>query len=217
MGNLRREALELYLVTDRALSLGRPLLEIVSAAVRGGATMVQLREKECDTRQFIELGRTVHALTQAAGIPLIINDRADIALVIGAEGVHIGQHDMPYEDARRLLGPEAIIGLSVENEEQARECLSFSGLDYIGASPVFVTPTKTDTARALGLDGLRNIRHIVGPEMPIVAIGGIDLSNIQDIIRAGSDGAAVVSAICSAPFPASAAAELRSAVKRAKR
>lgn len=217
MGNLKREAIELYLVTDRTLSLGRTVTEIVSGAVRGGVTMVQLREKECDTRQFIELGRTVHTLTQAARIPLIINDRADIAQVIGAEGLHIGQHDMPYEDARRLLGPDAIIGLSVENEEQARECLSFSGLDYIGASPVFSTPTKTDTAPALGLDGLRNIRHIVGPEMPVVAIGGINLSNIQDIIKSGSDGAAVVSAICSAPSPAGAAAELLSAVKGAKR
>ncbi len=217
MGNLTRQALELYIVTDRILSLGRPLTEIVRAAVEGGATMVQLREKECDTRQFIELGRTIHALTQAAGIPLIINDRADIALAVGAEGLHIGQHDMAYADARRIMGQEAIIGLSVENEEQAQECLSFDGLDYIGASPVFSTPTKTDTAPALGLDGLRNIRHRVGPEMPVVAIGGINLSNIRDVIRAGADGAAVVSAICSAASPAGATAELLSAVKEAKR
>lgn len=217
MGNLRREALELYLVTDRVLSLGRPLLDIVSAAVQDGVTMVQLREKECDTREFIELGRAVHAITAASGIPLIINDRADVALVIDAEGLHIGQHDMTYADARRLLGPKAIIGLSVENDEQALECLSFSELDYIGASPVFSTPTKTDTAPALGLDGIRRLRNIVGADLPMVAIGGIHQTNIQDIIHAGSDGVAVVSAICSAPSPADATAILLAAVKEAKR
>lgn len=216
MGNLRRETLELYLVTDRALSLGRPLLDIISAAVRGGVTTVQLREKECDTREFVELGRAVHDLLRQADIPLIINDRADIAQVIGAEGLHIGQHDMGYADARRLLGPEAIIGLSIENEEQAQQCLFFSGLDYIGASPVFTTPTKTDTAPALGLDSVRRLRQLIGP-LPIVAIGGINSSNIQDIIHAGADGIAVVSAICSAADPAEATATLLAAVKQAKR
>lgn len=217
MGNLRHEALELYLVTDRSLSLGRSLLDIVSAAIQGGATMVQLREKECDTREFVALGRSVHDLLHSAGIPLIINDRADIAQVIGAEGLHIGQHDMEYADARHLLGPEAIIGLSVENEEQARACLSLEGLDYIGASPVFSTPTKTDTAPALGLKGLRRVRNIVGTDLPMVAIGGINLSNIQDIIHSGADGIAVVSAICSAENPTEATASLWDAVKQAKR
>lgn len=216
MGNLSHEALELYLVTDRSLSLGRPLLDIVSAAIQGGVTMVQLREKECNTRDFIELGRAVHLLTQMAAIPLIINDRADIAQVIGAEGLHIGQHDMSYADARRLLGPEAIIGLSIENEKQAQECLLFRGLDYIGASPIFATPTKTDTAAALGLDGIRRLRNIVGIDLPMVAIGGINLSNIQDIIHSGADGVAVVSAICSAENPAEATASLLAAVKQAK-
>lgn len=217
MGNLRHEALELYLVTDRALSQGRPLAEIVRAAAAGGATMVQLREKECDTREFVELGRALHDLLKPLGIPLIVNDRADIARVIEAEGLHIGQHDMTYADARGVLGPEAIIGLSVENEEQARECLSFAGLDYIGASPVFATPTKTDTAQALGLEGLQRLRRIVGPEMPMVAIGGINRSNIQDIIRSGADGVAVVSAICSAPDPEAAARALLHEIKQAKR
>lgn len=213
---MRREGLELYLVTDRALSLGRPLAEIVAAAVRGGVTMVQLREKECDTREFIELGRAIHTLLQPLGIPLIINDRADIARVIGAEGLHIGQHDMTYPDARRLLGSEAIIGLSVENDRQARECLSYTDLNYIGASPIYATPTKTDTAEALGLTGLQTIRRIVGESLPIVAIGGIHTDNIQPIIRAGADGVAVVSAICSAPSPETAARELSAAVKQAK-
>lgn len=216
MGNMKRNALELYLVTDRSLSLGRPLLDIISAAVQGGVTMVQLREKTCDTREFIELGRAVHDLLRPIGIPLIINDRADIAQVIGAEGLHIGQHDMSYSDARRLLGPEVIIGLSIENEMQGRECLSFTGLDYIGASPIFSTPTKTDTAAALGLDGLARLRRIVGVDMPVVAIGGIKQTNIQEVIRAGADGVAVVSAICSAPSPSQAARELLTEVERAK-
>ena len=213
---MKREALELYLVTDRTLSLGRPLTEIVAAAVRGGVTMVQLREKECDTREFIELGRAIHTQLQPLGIPLIINDRADIAQVLGAEGLHIGQHDMTYPDARRLLGSEAIIGLSVENDRQACECLSYTDLDYIGASPIYATPTKTDTAEALGLTGLQSIRQIVGESLPIVAIGGIHANNIQPIIRAGGDGVAVVSAICSAPSPERAARELAAAVKQAK-
>ena len=216
MGNLKREALSLYLVTDRALSLGRALTEIVRAAVRGGTTMVQLREKACDTRAFVELGRAVHDLLRPLGIPLIVNDRTDIAQVIGAEGVHIGQRDMAYADARRLLGPEAIIGLSVENDEQARECVSFSELDYIGASPVFATPTKTDTARALGLEGVRRLRQIVGPTMPIVAIGGINRTNIHEIIHAGADGVAVVSALCSAREPEAAARALLHEINRAK-
>ena len=216
MGNMKRNALELYLVTDRSLSLGRSLFDIISAAVRGGITMVQLREKTCDTREFIELGRAVHGLLRPTGIQLIINVRADIAQVIGAEGLHIGPHDMSYPDARRLLGTEAIIGLSVENEAQALECLSFAGLDYIGASPVFSTPTKTDTAAALGPDGLARLRRIVGAGMPMVAIGGIKQTNIQEVIRAGADGVAVVSAICSAPSPSQAARELLTEVERAK-
>lgn len=216
MGNLNREALSLYLVTDRTLSLGRPLPEIVRGAVRGGTTMVQLREKSCDTREFVELGRALHEMLQPAGIPLLINDRADIAQVIGAEGVHIGQHDMAYADARRLLGPEAIIGLSVENDEQARECRSFAGLDYIAASPVFATPTKTDTATALGLKGVQHLRQVVGPVLPMVAIGGVNRTNIPAILRSGADGVAVVSAICSAPSPEAAARELAAAIKQAK-
>ena len=217
MGNLRRESLELYLVTDRALSLGRSLREIVAAAVQGGVTMVQLREKECDTREFVELGRTLHDLLRPARIPLIINDRADIAQVISAEGLHIGQHDMDYADARRLLGAEAIIGLSIENEHQARECRTYDGLDYIGASPVFATPTKTDTAEALGLAGVTRLREIVGPTLPMVAIGGLKTPNIPDVIRAGADGVAVVSAICSAASPTEATRQLLDCVKQAKR
>lgn len=212
-----RDALSLYLVTDRALSLGRSLLEVVAEAVRGGVTMVQLREKECSSREFVALGRAVHDILKQSDVPLIINDRADVAMLIGAEGLHIGQSDMTYTDARRLLGEESIIGLSIENEVQARECLFFRGLDYIGVSPVFATPTKTDTATALGLEGVVKVRQVVGEGMPMVAIGGVQMANIGSIIDAGADGVAVVSGICSAACIALAAGELLEEVKKSRR
>lgn len=195
----------LYLVTDSALTLGRSLVDIVIAAAEGGVSMVQLREKEIDSRRFVELGRAIHNALARYKIPLIINDRADIAQIIGAEGLHIGQSDILYTDAREIMGSSAIIGLSVENCEQARECRNM-GIDYIGASPIFDTQTKTDTAPALGLSGLAELRKIVN--RPIVAIGGINRSNIKSVFAAGADSIAVVSAICSAPDPLSATREL---------
>lgn len=197
----------LYLVTDRSLSLGRSLVEIVQSAAQGGVTMVQLREKEITSREFVELGRAVHSVLQPFGIPLIINDRADIAMIIGAQGLHIGQSDILYQDARALMGAEAIIGLSVENTEQALQCVDW-GLDYIAVSPVFGTPTKCDTAPELGLDGLRRIKQMA--RCPVVAIGGINHSNIAQVVCAGADSVAVVSAICSASDPQLATRELLS-------
>lgn len=199
----------LYLVTDSALTLGRSLVDIVMAAAEGGISMVQLREKEIDSRRFVELGRAIHTALAQYKIPLIINDRADIAQIIGAEGLHIGQSDILYTDAREIMGSGAIIGLSVENCEQAREC-SKMRIDYIGASPIFDTQTKTDTAPALGLSGLAELRKIVN--CPIVAIGGINRSNIKSVLAAGADSVAVVSAICSAADPLSATRELISII-----
>ena len=147
-----------YLVTDRELCLGRPLDEVVLAAVRGGAGAVQLREKHADSREFLALARALVSRLQPMGIPLIVNDRADIALAAGAAGLHVGQSDLPPEDARRLMGENAIIGLSVETREEllAAEKLD---IDYVGISPVFATPTKTDTLAPWGLDGLRWARE----------------------------------------------------------
>ena len=195
----------IYLVTDSALSLGRSLVNIVAAALRGGVGMVQLREKEITSREFVELGRAIHSITLEYNVPLIINDRADIAQIIGAEGLHIGQSDISFKDARKLLGQSAIIGLSIENIEQAREARSW-GVDYIGASPVFATPTKIDTAPPLGLKGVSELRKVV--DCRIVAIGGINKSNIRQVIKAGADSVAVVSAICSAGDPYLATKEL---------
>jgi thiamine-phosphate pyrophosphorylase len=204
----------LYLVTDRGLACGRSLETVVEAAVRGGVTAVQIREKACSAREFIELGCALKALLDPLGIPLIVNDRVDIALAIGASGVHVGQTDIDCRTARRLVGPEAIVGLSIETVEQAREAAEFD-IDYLGVGPVFATPTKTDAAPALGFDGLARVRAL--SKLPIVAIGGMNAANAGQAIEAGADGIAVVSAICAAADPESAARELRSAVDQARR
>lgn len=192
---MNKESLKLYLVTDRDLSLGRSLEEVVCEAVAGGVTIVQLREKNASTGEFIELGRRLMAVLKPLGVPLIINDRVDVALAVDADGVHIGQSDMPYEDARRLLGPDKIIGLSVENMDELLKANELD-VDYVGISPVYGTPTKTDTAEPFGLEGLRKAVNL--SSHPTVAIGGMNASTIGDVIAAGADGVAVVSAICSA-------------------
>lgn len=204
-----KNALKLYLVTDRPLSLGRPLEEIVEGAVAGGVTMVQLREKDAPTGEFVALAKRLKAVLAPLGIPLIVNDRVDVALAADADGVHIGQSDMPYEDARRLLGAEKIIGLSVENFEDLERANALD-VDYVGISPVYGTPTKSDTAEPFGLEGLR--RAVAMSAHPTVAIGGMNASTIAEVMQAGTDGVAVVSAICSAPSPRKAAEELKEIV-----
>ncbi len=205
--------LSLYLVTDRNLSLGRSTVDIVRAAMAGGVTCVQLREKHCSTREFMAEARAVRELLAGTGIPLIINDRLDVALAIGADGVHLGQTDMHISDARRLAGTDMLIGVSAECVEDAVRAEA-EGADYVGISPVFSTPTKTDTAPALGLDGIALIRAAVS--LPLVGIGGIGPGNAAAVIRAGCDGVAVVSAIVSTPEPAKAAAELKTIIRAAK-
>lgn len=205
-----KEFLKLYLVTDRDLSLGRSLEEVVSEAVAGGVTMVQLREKDAATGEFIELAGRLMKILTPLGIPLIINDRVDVALAVDADGVHIGQSDMPYECARRLLGPDKIIGLSVENMDDLIKANSLD-VDYVGISPVYGTPTKTDTAEPFGLEGLRKAVNI--SKHPTVAIGGMNIGTIADVMAAGTDGVAVVSAICSAENIREAAAQLKTVIE----
>ena len=166
---------------------------------------MQLREKDAATGEFVELARRLMAVLKPLGVPLIINDRVDVALAVDADGVHIGQSDMSYADARRLLGPDKIIGLSVENFEDL-DAANALDVDYIGISPVYGTPTKTDTAEPFGLEGLR--KAVQMSVHPTVAIGGMNASTVGDVMAAGTDGVAVVSAICSAPSPRAAAAEL---------
>ncbi len=202
--------LSLYLVTDRSLSLGRPLEEVVEAAVQGGVTVVQLREKESDSRTFYTLAMRLKQVLAPYHVPLIINDRLDIALACDAEGLHIGQHDLPYPVVRKLLGKEKIIGLSVESVADALIANEWD-VDYIGLSPVFNTPTKTDTAPALGLKGVQSIMQL--SRHPAVGIGGIHAGNAYSILQAGAHGIAVVSAIMSAPDPREAAQVLREQIK----
>jgi thiamine-phosphate pyrophosphorylase len=195
----------LYFVTDRGLCGEKPLVEVVLQAIRGGASCVQLREKDVTTRFFVEEALRVKAILAPFHIPLIINDRLDVALAIGAAGVHVGQEDMPYQTARRLMGPKAIIGLSVETWEDVERAESLD-CDYLGVSPVFATPTKTDTKGPWGLDGLARIRAF--SRHPLVAIGGLHAGNAEAAVMAGANGIAVVSAICASPDPLQASEKL---------
>jgi thiamine-phosphate pyrophosphorylase len=201
----------LYLVTDRGASCGRPLETIIEAATRGGVTAVQLREKELSREVLLDLARRLKSLLDRSGIPLIINDEVDAAAACGAAGVHLGQGDVPPAEARRVLGPNAIIGLSVGTLEQAAAAAGMD-IDYLGVSPVFATPTKKDAGPAWGLDGLRRLRAATA--FPLVAIGGINAANAAEVLEAGADGLAVVSAVCSAADPESAARELKSFIDR---
>jgi len=204
----------LYLVTDRSLSRGRPMVDIVREAVAGGVTCVQLREKSCNTQEFIEEARELHHLLQPLDIPLIINDQVEVALAVEAEGVHLGQKDMAIAEARQQLPASCIIGISAESLEDAIRAEQ-AGADYVGVSPVFATPTKTDTAPPLGLEGLRAVRAAV--RVPLVAIGGIHCENVQEVIRAGADGVAVVSAIVAADSPKEAARSLWKKIQMVER
>lgn len=203
---MRREQLKLYLVTDSSIpAAGRSIEQIVKEAVEGGVTMVQLREKDLDTRCFIERAQRLRAVLAQHDIPLIINDRVDVALASDADGVHIGQSDMPYEMARAILGPEKIIGLSVENMGQVLQANALD-VDYIGVSPVFATPTKTDTAAPFGLEGLRKAVEL--SSHPTVAIGGVNEKTAAGVTATGVDGIAVVSAIMYASSPRAASEHL---------
>ena len=201
-----RAALRLYLVTDQPSLKGRTLIDVVQAAVQGGVTCVQLREKHANSRDFYAQAVALMDLLTPLSVPLIINDRLDIALACGAQGVHLGQSDLPVLAARRLLPPEVFIGWSVENLEDVAHSATLP-LDYLGVSPVFATPTKTDTATPWGLEGLQRIRATT--ELPLVAIGGIHLGNATQLLQAGADSLAVVSAICSADDPRAASQQLR--------
>ena len=188
--------LRLCLVTDRDLSAGRSLLEVVGAAVQGGATMVQLREKTAPTRAFLEEARALKALLAPLRVPLIINDRVDIALAVEADGVHVGQTDMPVEMVRALLGPTAIIGLSITNHQQINSP-DAALPDYLGLGPLYLQQTKPNAATPLGVEGFRALR--AATTKPVVAIGGLKADNSAPVLAAGADGLAVVSAIVGAP------------------
>jgi thiamine-phosphate pyrophosphorylase len=205
---------DVYLVTDRAFSRGRSTTEIVEAAIRGGVSVVQLREKDLDTRDFYTEAAQIRDLLRSADIPLIINDRIDIALAVDADGVHVGRHDMPVRIARKVLGPDRIIGLSLNKlKDITEEALAFA--DYLAVSPVFATATKLDTAPEWGLEGLRKARNLT--DMPLVAIGSIKNENAGQVVMAGADCVAVVTAIVSAGNPEHATRVLAETVREAKK
>lgn len=196
----------LCLVTDRPLARGKNILDIVSAAVKGGVTLVQLREKDAATREFLELARAMKSLLQPLAVPLIINDRVDIALAVDADGVHVGQSDMPVEIVRQLIGPDKIIGLSVSRREFVLAD-DANAADYLGIGPLYAQTTKKNAAAAPhGPAGFGTLRALT--KKPVMAIGGITPDNAAPVIAAGADGLAVVSAIVSASDPENAARSL---------
>jgi len=199
-------SLRLCLVTDRGLAAGRSVIDIALAAVRGGATMVQLREKDATTRAFVEQARALKAALAPLGVPLAINDRLDVALAVDADGLHVGQDDMPVEAARRLMGPGKFIGLSITAVEQVLRP-DAAAADYLGVGPIYAQLTKNDAAPPLGLEGLRRLRGLTAK--PIVAIGGLAPDNSAPVLAAGADGLAVVSAIVAAVDPEAAARAFR--------
>ena len=208
-----RAALRLYLVLDPDFVDGAPV-EALRAALAGGVTMVQLRAKGRTDRETLALGRPMRAICGDAGIPLVINDRLDLGLALGADGVHLGVDDLPLEDARRLAGPGFLIGYSPETDDDARGAAE-RGADYLGVGPVFGTATKADAGAALGLAEFGRRRALTA--LPVVAIGGIGVANASEAIAAGADGVAVVSAILRAPDPRTAALTLAGAVATALR
>ncbi len=196
----------LYLCTDRALMSAPTLEEAVEAAIRGGVTLVQLREKDCSSREFYETALSIKRITDSHGVPLIINDRLDIALAVDAAGLHIGQSDLPASVARKILGPGKILGVSTARLDEAVKAQE-DGADYLGVGAMFATGTKKNT-RTVTMEGLAEIRRAV--DIPIVVIGGVNEKNCTQFRGTGVDGLAIVSAIIAKPDIEAAAREIKS-------
>ena len=206
--------ISLYGIIDPTRTRGRDLTALVSAAARGGITLLQYRDKLADTRTLIDNARTIKSALAPFGIPLLINDRVDVALAVGAEGVHIGQSDMTPADARRLLGPDAIIGLTIKSEQNAKDA-PLDLIDYACIGGVYTTRSK-DNPSNIGLDGWRTIAaHFrkAKPQLPVGAIAGIDETNLAKVLTNGADGAAIISAIFMADDVQKATENLKSIVE----
>ncbi len=201
---------KLYLVTDPGLIGERSLIDVVNEACAGGVTLVQLRDKAADARDLLEMARALKALLDPKDVPLIINDRVDVAAALGV-GCHVGQTDLPVEAARALLGEEAILGLSIDQVEQTHTA-DPAFLDYVAHGPFSVTGTKPDAGKPVGMNGISEVRALTA--LPLVAIGGIDATNSADAIRSGADGIAVVSAVMAAEDPGASASVLGKIVDR---
>lgn len=205
-GRPLREWLRLYLVMDMQSYAGRKAAEIAQEAIAGGVTMIQWREKSQPLRDVLEESRRVRALCRERGIPFVVNDRVDIALLLDADGVHVGQDDLPAPEVRRLVGPDCFVGVSAGSWEEANWALD-QGADYLGVGPVYGTPTKPDAGDAIGFGLINRLKAECG-SIPRVGIGGINRTNAGLVTGAGADGIAVVSAITRSGSPREAAAEL---------
>ncbi|MEN6356036.1 MAG: thiamine phosphate synthase [Armatimonadota bacterium] len=195
----------LYVITDSQLQPGRTHAQIARAAVEGGARFIQIRDKHASDREFYEAALEVRDITEAAGVMFFVNDRLDVAAAVGADGVNIGQNDLPVDIARGLLGEKVIIGVSADSIEQAKQAQE-DGADYVGFGPIFTTTTKLDAGPVSGLETLRKVCHEVS--IPVIAIGGISLENIGSVAANGAACAAVVSAVVCADDMVAATSDL---------
>ena len=204
---------DLYVITDRHQTGGRPLFEVIEAALRGGVRAVQLREKDLTPRELYPLALDIRQLTQRYGAHLLINDRLDVAHAVQADGVHLTTTSLPTAVARQLLGPERLIGVSTHSSAEVRAAAD-GGADFLVFGPVFYTPSKVPYGEPVGLEALRAARSAVN--LPILAIGGVKPTNLEQVLAAGADGVAVISAVIAANDPAAAAQELRTKLEARK-
>jgi thiamine-phosphate pyrophosphorylase len=202
----------LYVILDRTAVAGRDLGDLLDAVIAGGARMVQLREKTWPSGQLLPLAERLRARCRTAGVTFVMNDRVDLAVAVEADGVHLGQDDLPPRRARPLLRPGMILGVSTHSVEQARRAQA-DGADYVAVGAMFPTPTKPDF-ELVGPALLRAVRPEI--RVPLVGIGGITPANVGEVIRAGADGVAVISAVCAAADPAAASADFLDAIRRAR-
>lgn len=206
--------LSVYLVLDPDLCGGaQGMIDTARIAVQNGATCVQLRAPHWKKRALVECGRELKKVLRGTGVPLIINDHADVCLAVEAEGLHVGQDDLSPEDARAIIGPDRVLGLSVSNDVELA-AVDTSLIDHLGIGPIFDTSTKTDASAELGIEGFAELAAY--KPCPVVAIGSVKVPIVGDLIRAGADGVAVVSAICGQSDPGSATKELAKAVAHAR-
>jgi thiamine-phosphate pyrophosphorylase len=205
--------LDLYVVTDETVAGGQEHEEIARMALAGGADVIQLRDKRMSGRKLLRTGRSISALTKASGALFMVNDRLDIALACGADGVHLGQGDLRVDTARQLAPRNFIIGVSVGSVEEARSAFA-EGADYVAVSPVFATRTKDNAGPGLGLALIRRIRQET--RAPLIAIGGIDETNVREVLSAGADGVAVISAVVGKEDIEEAARNIREIIREAK-
>jgi thiamine-phosphate pyrophosphorylase len=202
----------LYIVTDRHEAAGRDLEEIMAAAAQGGAGAIQLREKDLSARDLYALGVRLQAALSPYGVPLLINDRLDVALALNAAGVHLAGHSLPTAVARRVLGAGKLLGVSTHSVEEAR-CAAEDGADFIVFGPVFTTPSKVAYGPPQGLQHLSTVVRAV--RIPVLAIGGIDHTNLPQVVQAGAYGVAMIRAVLAAPDPSKATQQLRAALAAA--